>query len=380
MSIDPASVVHALSDGIGSRVAGSQREAAAAAYLLELLQREGWACETCDFEYRGWRAETSATLHLRARELPTALTGLALAYTLPTLPGGAEGRLVEAGTATIIPDRIVCERFYVQAVDGDRIGRVLVVPYEDLRPIPNPRATDSLPTIVVSGGNSSALRTAVLQGVPVRLDCLAGEFLARGRNIVTGTTAPDREPKLLLVAHYDSVRGSPGANDNASGVAVALVVMEHARRAGHRVRLLLSAAEELMFRGAEAYLAQLQDDGRVEEIEACLCLDMLGVGDTLKLRAPKDGLWYQAGLDFRGELFLHRELPSSDHWVFHQIGLPSAQLTRLSDPNYHSPRDTSGRILPGILVEGAGVACGLLDLVIPRLKKKHARGNVHGQC
>ena len=133
-----------------------------------------------------------------------------------------------------------------------------------------------------------------------------------------------------------------------------------------------------MFRGAEAYLAQLQDNGRIDEIEACLCLDMLGVGDMLKLRAPKHGLWYQAGLDFRDEPFLHRELPSSDHWVFHQIGLPSAQLTRQPDPNYHSPRDTSDRILPETLAEGALVAGGLLDLVVPRLKK-NARRNAHGE-
>jgi Zn-dependent M28 family amino/carboxypeptidase len=154
-------------------------------------------------------------------------------------------------------------------------------------------------------------------------------------------------------------------------------VMEHARRAGYHVRLLLSAAEELMFRGAEAYLAQLQDCGHLHEIEACLCLDMLGVGDTLKLRAPKDGLWHQAGLGFRGEAFLHRELPSSDHWVFHQIGLPSAQLTRQPDPNYHSPRDTSDRILPQTLAEGGSVACDLLDLMIPRLR--NVRRNTHGE-
>src|SRR5262245_45234851 len=31
-------------------------------------------------------------------------------------------------------------------------------------------------------------------------------------------TAPDR-PRVLIGAHYDSVRGTPGADDNASGVA-----------------------------------------------------------------------------------------------------------------------------------------------------------------
>jgi aminopeptidase YwaD len=376
MSIDVVGVVRGLSDDIGSRVAGSKSEAAAATYLLDLLERERWECEVTDFEYRGWRADTNATLQLLSSEPQTAVMGFALPYTLPTSPRGVEGTLVDGRRATIIPDRIICDRFYIQAANGHRIGRVLVEPYSDLRPIPNPRATDSLPTIVVSNGQVSVLREAATKAMSVRLLCPEGEFLAYGRNMVINASGRRDSPGLLLVAHYDSVAGSPGANDNASGVAVALAVMEHARRVGYTMRLLLSAAEELMFRGAEAYLAQLQDDGRTDEIQACLCLDMLGVGDTLKLRAPRGGLWYRAGLDFRGESFLDRERPSSDHWIFHQIGLPSAQLTRQFDPNYHSPRDTSCRILPETLSEAAFVACGLLDVVTPQLKKsaRSARG------
>jgi hypothetical protein len=378
MSIDAAIVVRELSDVIGSRVAGSRQEAAAAAYLTGLLEGEGWEFAVSDFEYRGWRPETRACLDLDGSEGRGRIEGVGLPYTLPTPDGGAAGTLVRGGVATIIEGRIVCERFYIEAADGSRVGRVLLEPYDDLRPIPNPRATDSLPTIVLGGQHAALLRAATEERTPVRLSAGPGEHLARGRNLVA-RTGSGGGPELLLVAHYDSVIGSPGANDNASGVAVALLVMEHAIRAGHPVRLLLSAAEELMFRGAEAYLAQLQDEDRVGELTGCLCLDMLGVGDELKLRAPQAGCWYQAGWDLGGESFLHRELPSSDHWVFHQIGLPSAQLTRQSDPHYHSPRDNSDRILAETLVESARVASNLIDLVVPRLKKKDARRNGHGE-
>jgi Iap family predicted aminopeptidase len=378
MSIDATLVVRELSDVIGCRVAGSQEEKAAAAYLARLVEGEGWDCDVSNFEYRGWRPETCARLDLGTADRPLTLEGMALPYTLPTDKDGATGALVGGGVATIIEDRIVCQRFYIEAADGSRIGRVLVEPYDDLRPIPNPRATDSLPTIILAGQHMPAMQSAVENGTPVRLSTGQGELIARGRNVVA-RTGPRGKPELLLVAHYDSVIGSPGANDNASGVAVALLVMEHATRAGHPVRLLLSAAEELMFRGAEAYLAQLQDEDRVREVAACLCLDMLGVGDELKLRAPAGGCWYQAGLDLRGKSFLHHELPSSDHWVFHQAGLPSAQLTRQPDPHYHSPRDTSGRIRAETLLESAGVANGLIDLVVPRLNKKNTRRTGHGE-
>ena len=44
-------------------------------------------------------------------------------------------------------------------------------------------------------------------------------------------SAPD-EPRLLVGAHYDTVAGSPGADDNASGIAVLLEVARHAAGIG----------------------------------------------------------------------------------------------------------------------------------------------------
>ena len=41
------------------------------------------------------------------------------------------------------------------------------------------------------------------------------------KNIIVDFS-PDSERQFLFSAHYDAVRGSPGANDNASGVAVLL--------------------------------------------------------------------------------------------------------------------------------------------------------------
>jgi acetylornithine deacetylase/succinyl-diaminopimelate desuccinylase-like protein len=48
--------------------------------------------------------------------------------------------------------------------------------------------------------------------------CLQGRF----DNIVIATHPPEGEPRHLLGAHYDSVPGTPGADDNASAVAVCL--------------------------------------------------------------------------------------------------------------------------------------------------------------
>jgi len=60
---------------------------------------------------------------------------------------------------------------------------------------------------------------------------------------------------LSLSAHYDTVPGTPGAGDNAAGVAVVLAAADALRRHPPRgdVRVVLFGAEELGLVGARAY-------------------------------------------------------------------------------------------------------------------------------
>lgn len=67
-----------------------------------------------------------------------------------------------------------------------------------------------------------------------------------------------RLPAVLLMAHFDSVWGSPGAADDASGVAAALEVARAVRTAGPPRRdlmLLLTDGEELGLEGARAFFS-----------------------------------------------------------------------------------------------------------------------------
>jgi len=62
---------------------------------------------------------------------------------------------------------------------------------------------------------------------------------------------------LVLCAHHDAVPGSPGANDNAAAVGILLHLIPRLPARiprGWRVRLLFTAAEELDYLGARAYV------------------------------------------------------------------------------------------------------------------------------
>jgi Zn-dependent M28 family amino/carboxypeptidase len=90
---------------------------------------------------------------------------------------------------------------------------------------------------------------------------------------------PGRNPKLapiLIGAHYDGVPGSPGADDNASGIAVLLELARffHEKPAKHPLQLIAFDLEEYGIVGSEIYAKQLASQN--QKIHLMLSLEMLG--------------------------------------------------------------------------------------------------------
>jgi hypothetical protein len=205
---------------------------------------------------------------------------------------------------------------------------------------------------------------------------------------IPGNSRP--EEVLLICAHYDAVEGSPGADDNASGVAG---LMEVARRLSspafasqteRTVRFALFNIEEEGLDGSfeHARIAELR--ASEERIIGVINLEMIGyftdepnsqrspipripgvfepptVGNTIALIAN------QASSEFARELVMLMESGSpqlrtftvdfvpgngdaipdtqrSDHAPFWFIGVPAVMVTDTSNfrnPHYHQPSDT----------------------------------------
>src|SRR5262245_41177502 len=93
-----------------------------------------------------------------------------------------------------------------------------------------------------------------------------------------------RDPDVIVVgAHYDSVTGSPGANDNATGAAAVLelarLLADLAGKSGRRIRLVLFVNEEPPYFQTEQ-MGSLQYAGalaaRRERVVAMYSLETIG--------------------------------------------------------------------------------------------------------
>jgi Zn-dependent M28 family amino/carboxypeptidase len=126
-----------------------------------------------------------------------------------------------------------------------------------------------------------------------------------GLNIVA-TLRPDvnqtqpgasiQDSALLIGAHYDTVLGSPGADDDASGVAVMLEcarVLSHMPRRRSLIFVAFDTEErqpEVGLHGSTAYLSGLRTASAVPAIAAAYILEMVGFS------APRGGQQVPAGL------------------------------------------------------------------------------------
>ena len=191
---------------------------------------------------------------------------------------------------------------------------------------------------------------------------------------------------IVVGAHYDSVEGSPGANDNASGIA-ALLELARELRGGNlplTIRFVAFANEEAPFfntlegMGSIEYLRRMGDPAGT--IVAMVSLETIGFysdAEGSQAYPPLLSLFYPNKANFIafvGNLHSRKVVRSmvrsfrknavipsvgiavppilpglswSDHRSFWQAGIPAVMVTDTAlfrDPEYHLATDTPERL------------------------------------
>ncbi len=214
------------------------------------------------------------------------------------------------------------------------------------------------------------------EGEPVRVRNVVGMIPARSGGLAGGV--------VVLSAHYDhlghgwpDVRDGfegqihPGADDNASGVAVMLELahslVESSPERG--IVFLATSAEESGLLGARHYLKTV-GDSPAEMIIANVNLDTVGragakimvFGGASASEWPE--LFASAGIATGVETDLvKQEITASDHTAFLEAGIPAVHLFGSATGDYHRPSDTADKIDPASLLRVAALTRELvLDL------------------
>ncbi|MCM2267300.1 MAG: M20/M25/M40 family metallo-hydrolase, partial [Elusimicrobiales bacterium] len=162
---------------------------------------------------------------------------------------------------------------------------------------------------------------------------------------------------LVLCAHYDGLPQAdgavfPGADDNASGVALLLELARYygARRPERAIVFAAFDGEERGRLGSKAFLAALPEPQRAS-VNAALNFDTvgrLGAGKVLVLGSSSSDKWVHI---FRGAGFVtgteydlvKEDLDSSDQASFIEAGIPAVQFFSGPHADYHKPSDTADR-------------------------------------
>ena len=208
-------------------------------------------------------------------------------------------------------------------------------------------------------------------------------------NLLAQPAGAGQDPQLIIGAHVDTVPGTPGADDNASGVAALLEISRiiAAAPAPWPVTFTVFTLEELGMIGSAHYARTLR---RAQTpLIGMLSLEMIGFTETeglqhypwfLKGRYPATGDYVGLAGNRRSRTLLRRvaeamriveglpvemmELPGngwmlpearlSDHASFWDAGYPALLVTDTSffrNPHYHQATDTVETLDLGFLTK-----------------------------
>lgn len=139
-------------------------------------------------------------------------------------------------------------------------------------------------------------------------------------NIVVSLNPSDS--RLVIGAHWDSVKDSTGANDNASGCSVLLHLIERLKETKHSIDFVFFDREEYADHGSTGYIQVIGAD----KISAMINLDIVGTGKRIVVsdKGNVDNVAFLGTMDKEN---------LNDHSVTTVLYLPNGDDDRFADTN-----------------------------------------------
>ncbi|MBC2931396.1 M28 family peptidase [Nocardioides sp. zg-1228] len=392
-----------LSERIGPRIGGTASERAAAEFALTSLRSAGcrdvrlepfavadkFLADIGDPDRQladdiSWQAGASPDAGLDRAPVTGRVVDVkaATAPAWPADPAAITGAVVLADDAQDATPATRVELRAAFVLEAQRRGAAAVILLPADLEYPR-RASASSPRLVPTTGSSAPPWTPVatipvLGVAQVQKRLLREELAVRPLRLTIRTTShrgltsnnvladiPGRAraggPLVYISAHYDSVIGAPGANDDGSGTVLTLElarVLRKLPKVDATIRLALWGSEEQGLIGSRHHVAQLSttDRGRIRGV---FQNDMVGTSWSPATRywqlsfsgagnATTDQITAASRrLGYEPQISPVTQRGASDHQSFQEVGIASANFSwrgeatpALLEPPYHSPEDT----------------------------------------
>ena len=229
------------------------------------------------------------------------------------------------------------------------------------------RNQSTIPAVSISRGDGRDLLDLIEEG-KVEAQVTVKSETRPSRNVIAEMPeSADIGRTVVLGAHYDTVPDSPGANDNASGIATIMTIAKQVAGNSYpfAVEFVLFGSEEIGLYGSRHYVDALGAEG-IDSTIAMLNFDTVGAGSKLGVLGSPDliGEAMRLGERFGPNLVRITTLPpnvSSDHAPFQDADIPVIFLMSDDSSRIHTPEDKLPWIEPNLLGWSAEIGIGLLD-------------------
>jgi hypothetical protein len=196
-------------------------------------------------------------------------------------------------------------------------------------------------------------------GLDVRRQRFRVPGKGRSRNVIAEWDGPE-DCLRVVMAHADTVPPSPGADDNASGIATLAVLAGRldAIAPPCDVWLVATGAEERIYTGRPDHLGALALARVVPRarLRYALSVDEVGRGRTFRLRSPvgaprtgveREILTAARDVDVPVDWAADAGTGNSDHREFELAGMRGVKIGVPDEPVRHTAADTPGRLERG---------------------------------
>jgi len=230
-----------------------------------------------------------------------------------------------------------------------------------------------LPSVTVGADVGAVLLMA--ERAPVTLRLRSAARPGRAANVIGRRAHPSRD-KLVLSAHFDTKPGTPGALDNAAGVATVLALAERLAAAPptNLEFVFFNGEDHYAAPGEVAYIAGCGGEfGRIALVVNVDGVGLRGAGTTVAFFNCPDA-WAnatRATMSRRPDLAETEPWAQGDHSIFAMQGVPCIALTSggihaLIDSLIHTSHDTLDRLDPAAMAAAVDFLADLLARPLPR--------------